>query len=613
MRTNLAQCPDAMAGHFFKYNAKWELGTTPLQVEMACIRLGGEWKKKDGTPAGNGKSFHFEEMRKLIHPDLDAHRWHDLARDEMCRNKVTVLMGSGGTGKTHSAAWLFLYDYWCFPNETMVLISSTDLRGLELRVWGEIKKLFESGQAKFPELAGNLLESKHAIATDNIEEDKVRDLRKGIIGIPCIQQGKFVGLGKYVGIHQKRVRLVADEAQFMSSTFLSAFANLNQNEDFWAVVLGNPNDPMDSLGRAAEPKDGWSAHDTPSKTSVWDTKFMNGRCVNLIGTDSPNFDYPLDQPTRYKYLPRPKFIAETLATFGMDSMEYHSQCVGSMRTGVLLRRVLTRDMCRQYRAEEDVVWAGSATTRIYGVDSAYGGDRCVGGWIEFGKDVDGKTVICVHPPRIIPIRIMTTKTPEDQIAECAKEDCENAGIPPENMFHDATGRGSLGTALARIWSAQTNPVEFGGKPTDRPVSMDFFIYDPILRIKRLKMCSEHYKNFVTELWWSIRFAVEASQIRELPEDVMEELCMRQWSNETGKIQVEPKTGTDKKPGMKQRTGRSPDLADWFAICVEGARRRGFQISKLANADADFKSMEWLTDAKNKQQERHEKYALNFNA
>ena len=152
------------------------------------------------------------------------------------------------------------------------------------------------------------------------------------------------------GIKQKRMRLIADEAQQMGGSFLSAFANLDGNEDFRAIILGNPNEPTDPLGKAAEPKDGWTNHMAPTKTEVWETKFMNGRCVNLVGTDSPNFDFPSDEPTRFKYLISAEKIANTLSFFPKDSVEYYSNCVGVMKVGILSRRVITKDMCFQFDA-----------------------------------------------------------------------------------------------------------------------------------------------------------------------------------------------------------------------------------------------------------------------
>ncbi len=194
-----------------KYGRHWDASLSALAIELSCYRNG----------IGNGPVFHYDQIRKTIWPELDDHRWHLLCREELIKNSVTVLMGAASSSKTHSAAVWGLIEYFSGPNDTTVLVSSTDMRGLELRVWGEIKSLFERAIERFPFLSGNLLESKHAIATSTLEEqDDVRDLRNGIIGIPCIQGGRFVGLGRYSGIKNKRVRLVADEAQFMGTAFL---------------------------------------------------------------------------------------------------------------------------------------------------------------------------------------------------------------------------------------------------------------------------------------------------------------------------------------------------------------------------------------------------------
>jgi hypothetical protein len=557
-----------------KYGARWPKELDELQIEMGCIRQGGKWTSKSGVKCGEGLPFHFERMRKLLWPKLDDHRWNSICRDAILNNKVTVLMGPGSSGKTHTAAWVHLCEYFCFPEDTCVLISSTDVRGLKLRVWGEIATLWSQAVEKFDYLPGNMLDSALAITTDSLEDcdaDQrvVRDMRRGIIGVPTMTGGRFVGLAKWVGIKQKRVRLVADEAAMMGIGFLSAFSNLNKNEDFRAVVLGNPNDIYDPLGKAAEPLDGWASHLNPEKTSTWKTRFMNGVCVNLVGTDSPNFDFPSDQPTRYKYLISKEKITETVSFFGPNSYEYYAQCKGTMQIGQMNKRVLSRQMCEEGMAlESEINWAAGGRTRVYFVDAAYGGDRCVGGWGEFGPAIGGKVVLLLHPPAIIPIAV--GKEPEEQIAEFIKTECIGLGIPPENMGHDATGRGSLGTFLARAWSAQTNPIESGGTPTERSVSQDTFISTPYdytsLRkgfsqmMRRLKTCKEHYVKRVTEYWFSVRYAVQAGQIRGMTDEVMEEFCMREWDRvKDDKIELETKKD------MKERTGRSPDLADWCFI------------------------------------------------
>jgi len=567
-----------------------------LGIEMYMI------KQSQGNPAA--LTLHFENCRKLLWPDLDAHRWHNLCRDEILGHKVCVLMGCGSSGKTFSAAWISLLDYWCFPQETCVLVSSTDIRGLKKRVWGEIVMLWERGIAKYPKLSGHLLDSAIAITTDDIDDcepgqRKSRDMRKGVFGVPCVQGGKFVGLSKFLGIKQKRMRLVADEASAMSSDFLTAFSNLNKNEDFRAIVLGNPNDPLDPLGRAAEPVGGWTdEYLEPTKTACWDTRFMNGRCVNLVGLDSPNMDFPADKPTRYKYLISREKIAETLSFFPKDSMEYYSQCVGTMKIGTIARRILSRRTVIQNKAQENVTWAGKGQTKIYFVDAAYGGDRCVGGWAEFGEDINGNQILSFSDPKTIPIIVGGPHEPEYQIAHFVKDDCESEGISGDSMGHDATGRGALGTALAKVWSADTHPIDAGGRPTARPVSLDITVFDETTKQKRPKRCDEEYDRLTSEFNFQVAMAVESGQIRNLPDESMEEFSLRRWERvKGGKKSVEPKDkpSTDpKKQGFKQRVGRSPDMADWAAGIVEMARRKGFVISKLGGTEKPTKPRDsWL--------------------
>ena len=593
-----------------KYGANWPAGTSALDIEMACIRKGGQWTGKSGGQCGAGLFEHYQHMQDLIWPQLDRHRWSNLCLKEQVQNKITVLMGPASSGKTHEAAKYALCYYFLWPNETIVLISSTDLRGLELRVWGEIKMLHEQAITRFPQLPGELLESKHAITTDIIDEDgDTRDLRKGIIGIPCIQGGRFIGLGKWTGIKQKRRLLIADEAQFMGSSFLSAIANLNSSAGFQATILGNPADLLDPLGKAAEPKDGWSSHMEPSKTECWETRFLDGRCVNLIGTDSPNFDYPENEPVKYPYMVSRKTINEAAAFFGKDTLEYTSQCMGYMRVALMTKRVVNADMCRQFKAMEPAIWSGKSRVKIYAVDAAYGGDRCVGGFVEFGETIDGKIRVQCARPNIIPISVKDAQLPEDQIAAYVKMNCEAESIPPDKMFHDATGRGSLGTALARIWSAETNPIDFGGKPTKRPVSLDIFVKDMATHQRRLARCDEYYSKFVTELWFSIRYLIEAGQMCGLPTEVMDELCMREWKKVglggIERIQIETKED------MKKRAGRSPDLADWLAIAIEGCRRNGLQISKLASEEDEAPRWQWLQDLQRQRNELEKRHTLTY--
>jgi hypothetical protein len=133
---------------------------------------------------------------------------------------------------------------------------------------------------------------------------------------------------------------------------------------------------------------------------------------------------------------------------------------------------------------------------------------------------------------------------------------------------------------------------------------DLFIYDEKLKMKRLKRCDEHYSKRVSELHFSVRYAIEARQIRGLTNEVRDELCAREWKRtKLDKIEVETKDET------KDRLGRSPDLADHAAILVEGARRLGFAIARLQAPEISREDGDWKQDFRLRAKRLRQSYAL----
>lgn len=346
------------------------------------------------------------------------------------------------------------------------------------------------------------------------------------------------------------------------------------------VFLGNPNPtrPENCLHMVCEPEDGWASIADDGTTKTWLAKripnsVVQCKVINLDGRDSPNNDYPNDKPRWPNLISRKR-----LAEFQLDTESYWTQGVGFVKLGLAGSKVITRELCDQFHAFDALTWEGSEpTTKIGHADAAYGvvgGDRCVVGWSEFSKCLDGVTRILFHPPVIMPVTIRQDMIVEDQIAMFFKNQMETAGVPPENFFFD--GRGSLATSIAKIWSPRINAVEFGGNVTKRPVGPDIFTDDPITRIRRLKLADEHYSKFVSELWWSWRYTIQGDQVRGLTLETVLDAMPREWYKVRGdKIEIETKEK------MKKRTGCSPDLGDWACIGIEGARRRGFNVARLA--------------------------------
>jgi hypothetical protein len=220
------------------------------------------------------------------------------------------------------------------------------------------------------------------------------------------------------------------------------------------------------------------------------------------------------------------------------------------------KTVLTSAMLVRFEALKDPLWNASFTLGA-ALDPAFeGGDRCC---LRIGKCgyIGDKLVLCLSEI----IFIKTTLSRDDpvhyQIARQVKEACLERGIPPRMLALDSTGEGGgLASILQREWSPEILLVEFGGRASTRPVSGT-----------NLKRGDQEYLNRVTELWFQFRLLVQNGQIRGLDTETASEFCRRWWEMRGNYIMVEPKAK------MKERTRKSPDLADAAVVLSELFRDR----------------------------------------
>jgi hypothetical protein len=586
--------------HFTKYNLEWPITINPLQLEMEMVRHGGAWNRGKGGRAGEGMEFHFREMMKLLWPWMVWHRWADLQLNCWLNYRIIGQLGPASSGKSFMSAAFALSDYYCFPNSTTVLVTSTTKESLEMRVWGEIKKLHKSAKQLHDWLPGYLIEGRQRIVSDpRNESEDGRDFRNGMVGVPTKKGQTFQGMSEFIGIKNKHVRLLADELSLMPRTFIDAIANMNKNPDFKCVGSGNPKDTTDAHGVLCEPAahlGGWDGGiDQMPKTKTWEIRFPKGICIQLPGSDSPNLDGKLGIP-----LITQEAIDVDIKFYGKDSLQYTMMDEGRMPRGQGNRRVITRQFCLKHQAMEEVNWLNATRTRVGFLDASYkgvGGDRCVFGELQFGQNTERKEILCLIDTQVVPIKDAITETPEDQIAIQVKDLCERRGIPPQNLGFDSTGRGSLMGAFARLWSPHVVPIEFGGNPTDRPVANGIDM-----------VCKNYYSKLVTELWYLVRHIIEGNQFRGMTEDVMSEGCYREWTIVgANKIEVETKEK------MKLKSGRSPDLFDALACGCEMARRLGFKIERIGSEREAVSNPRWKQDLKDRARKYQHGHALNYAA
>lgn len=432
-----------------------------------------------------------------------------------------------------------------------------------------------------------------------------------IEGHPSYSVNGLLVHNSFAGIHNKYVMLVADEAALLPMVFVDAISNMNKNARFKAIVLGNPKDTTDALGKFCEPSaeiGGWDGGiDQQGKTKTWPIRYPDGICVQLVGSDCPNMDVDPESPIPFPFLITRKAIDTDISFYGRDSLQFTMMNEGRMPKGIGANRILTRQMCLKNHAFEEPIWADEKRIRIAFADIAYarqGGDRSIFGYAEFGKGInyDGKEISLFHlfGTSLIPHDVNNPDSVEDQNAMWCKEQCSLLEIPPDSFFFDSTGRGSFMNACGRLWSPHVQGLEFGGEASNRQVS------DAITAI-----CKDYYYNFVTELWFSVNLVVKAGQFRGMTQDALQEFCFREFGITSGGTKNKYKVET--KADMKLKSGRSPDIADAVCCGLEGARRKGFQIAKLSNMAHREKSEAWKRDAMRKEKELHEKGQLNYKA
>jgi hypothetical protein len=545
-----------------------------------------------------GREYLFWEIADLLwnqDPDdrkFAKHKWSWRIIRHCCEEKFLAVGGAGSSGKSYTLAGWAIVNWLSDPSNTQILITSTDIKGAQKRIWGAIESLFEY----IPDPPCKKVSSLGMIC---YFDGKTQRKDRGIHLITSDKSPSKDRVGKMVGIKAKVIILIADELGEISHNIQSAATgNLMKGAShrFQMVGLSNPASRFDPFGTFSTPKNGWESINSDTDME-WRTK-LNGLYIRLCSDDSPNINpepcEEYENGVTYPYLPTSEDIKEALEILG-DDEESARKSREFMRFNKAV--FYDGDDDSSFFSEAEFHRSGALSkvelTRSHilaGIDPSFstGGDKTVMTILEVGYDSSGQYSAQIVEQVYLFEDVTNKVDPRTlQIANRIKEECVRRKIPPENVAVDASGAGGgLCDMLQLQWATGFLRVQFGGAASDKRIKNDSKITG-----------KDRYKNRASELFFIGKQYLTGRQLYGVPPLVAKQMCQRTYDTTRGVkglvLQVEPKQK------YKLRTGHSPDETDSFLVAIELARSRFMYIPSdpVPQRAAGDNIAKWLQPAK----------------
>jgi len=531
---------------FERYGQVWPTGTTDVTIELVAFREGFSPER-----GGLGKYAHFRKIVEMLWPyDKKKHKdgfqwnpWAERIFEAACEHRFLGISGPKSSSKTHCIGIWGLVNWLADPFNTLVLVTTTSVREARKRMWGVIRER----HLQVPGLPGKIIDSMGKLIMEDAGSD-----RSSITLIPSAKDKEKEATEKLIGLKNKRVFLLVDEATDVSPAIFEAVHNLDSNPFFQIIALGNFASSYDPFGQFITPINTWNS----VNCEMNDWPITRGHCIHLDGEKTPN----LDADDQWPFLLTSKQLRDAKEYQGENSLSYW-RFIRSFPSPIgAEQNIYSEADIRRYEGEAQPVWDGSPI-KVAGFDPAFtnGGDRSVLYIGAYGKTTAGITTVAFGKPFLLREDSTRANEPRNfQIARQVREICEKEGVRPEHLAVDATGAGDpFCDILSEMWSPRIYRVKFGEKPTMLPTS----------GISPVK-ANEKFSNRVTELWYVGVEFLRAGQLKGITPDLAREFTARKYNTMSGgKLVVEPKKD------MKARMGKSPDLADAAFMLLDICRHR----------------------------------------
>lgn len=469
------------------------------------------------------------------------------------------LTGCGGAGKTHVAG-TFAVPWWGVdPENSIVILTSTTKEMIKRRIWPVISHYAENARDV---VTGKPIKFGHMIGSQMQLNAREGDAKHAVfaMAVACGETQK--AMHNLKGMHAKRILLVIDEANGTPEAIFTTIPNLTKGAlEITVIIIGNPWSRMDPHGRAITPENGWGVFN--ENLLEWRSKAVSewglpsGLVLRFDGKDSPNVKAKKNLfPYIYTY---DNWVQDNKPE-RVGTLQYWAQARGMHPPEGMSNTVFNEQLFERCNADDIYTFTGKRE-RMGFLDPGFGGDACKFQVGELG-DVDGKMCLQLTDSLEVPIDANAAAHDIDyQIARRIIQECKTRNIAPEKFGLDATGIGrGVGAILAAEWSPDIQYMNWGSGATDRPSAQNDG-----------RPAKEVYNNFVCELWFGTREAMESGQVKGFSKDAKIQFCSRTYEMSGKKYKIEPK------PDMKERIRYSPDDADAVVGVVEVARRNGLVV------------------------------------
>jgi hypothetical protein len=555
-----------------KYGLLFPVSWSAFDIELYCFRA-----QRTVEQGGLGQAEHFWRATSYCwganNPVRNTTKyfirnpWSEDIIEELCVNTYLAVGGAAGSTKSETCAMWLLIKYLSNARKFLGVVMSTSLKEAKRRIWGSMVDFVTA-------VPNHMLPLKvlNSMGMIRYESPTYTANDRACLTLVAAEKSKErEAIGKLIGMHQYEVGVIGDELSELPESILEYAlpgGNLSSNPKFFFVGLSNPNSYFDSFGKFWEPKDGWTSVTVDSYR--WDTKYGSG--LHFDALKSPNIPFiKYTTPDGVSFLPTAEKVeAAKEAEGGENSLRFWRMLRGFMSPVGQEDLIYSGPDIVKYRGTEPAVWGDTPLIRVAALDPAFvnGGDRIILYFGTIGRDKNGQLVLQYDD--FIELRIDATskEEPAFQIAKQFKEQCEKRDIPPSHAAVDNTGGGGpFCDVVATIWSPEILRVNFGGRASERPVSLT-----------DSRPSTERYYNKVAEIWYSGKELLRQGQLKGISPKLAEEMTLRHYGTTGAKKLIYVESKAD----MKLRMQRSPDIADAAFILVDLCRER-FGLSFLPAA------------------------------